>query len=163
MTMISAASTSRAPYFPTNAHASNRARTPRLRLSTKSLATLAIGLPFRLVTQRCQVLLRGLGPGDDRRDRPGTHHRHPVADRELVEVAGDNEHGSPRLREAADDLVDLGARAPVDADRRLIEDQHRRRGPHVLADDELLLIAAAQLSHGLIDRGRLDLEAPDHL
>src|ERR1700733_6481528 len=141
---ISPASTSRAPNFPTNCQASNGVWARLLRPFARSCATLVIGLLGYLVTQRCQMLFGGMRRGDERGDGAGAHHRHPVTYRQLIKVARDDEHGSPCLCEASDDLVDLGTSANIDPHRRLVEDQHLRRRPHVLAHHQLLLIAADQ-------------------
>ena len=50
----------------------------------------------------------------------------------------------PLVGEAADQAVDLGAGADVDAAGRLVEDEHARRAREPAADDDLLLVAAAQ-------------------
>ena len=42
------------------------------------------------------------------------------------------------------ELVDLGARADVDAARRLVQNQHGRIGEQPFSEHDLLLVAAAE-------------------
>ena len=58
--------------------------------------------------------------------------------------------------------VDLGFGADVDAARRLVHDQDLRVQRQPLGDDDLLLIAAGEVEHLLLDRRRAHAQRVDH-
>ncbi|MCA8966166.1 MAG: hypothetical protein KDC48_14880, partial [Planctomycetes bacterium] len=73
------------------------------------------------------------------------HHQHPIGEREhLFELGAHEQHGEAGGGQRVEARVDLAARADVDAARRLVEQQHARRGRQPLAEHDLLLVAARQ-------------------
>ncbi len=82
-------------------------------------------------------LIAGEAPTVEGRDRVGkAQHLGGVGTRD-----DDAEAGGAKV---AEPLVDLGARADVDAAGRLLEEHHLRLGAEPLADRDLLLVAAGQ-------------------
>ena len=82
------------------------------------------------------------GPDDPAVD----HDRDPVAEQhQLGEVGGDDEDAGPRSRGIAHQAVDLLARADIDADGRLVEQQDPRPRVAPLGEHDLLLVAARQV------------------
>ena len=62
-----------------------------------------------------------------------------------------------------DDLVDLVFRPDVDAARRLVEDEDRRRAQEPFRDHDFLLVAAGEGAHrGPVDRLGVDADAVRH-
>src|SRR5208283_4642154 len=59
----------------------------------------------------------------------------------------------------SDELMDLGLGADVDAARRLVENEDARLGHQPAGDQHLLLIAAGEIEHRLLEIGRADSEA----
>ena len=73
----------------------------------------------------------------------------PVAHRQhLGEVGGDQDDGDAGAGELADELMDIGLGADVDASRRLVEDQDRWLDVEPLGEHHLLLVAAGQVGDG---------------
>ena len=64
--------------------------------------------------------------------------------------------GTPRAGDLAQDAVDLGAGADVDALRRLVRDEDRRLGEHRARHHDLLLVAARERRDRRLERRRLD-------
>ena len=56
-----------------------------------------------------------------------------------------------RLAEVADEGVDRDARADVDADRRLVEDEDVDRPAQALGEQHLLLVAAGEMVDRALD------------
>ena len=56
---------------------------------------------------------------------------------------------TPSRRQALQNTIDFGLGADVDAARRFVEDQHMRLGCHAPGQNDLLLVAPTQRSHGL--------------
>ncbi len=69
----------------------------------------------------------------------------------------------PLSASARIEAVDLGLRADVDADGRLVEQQHARLPPERARQHHLLLVAAAERPDRRVDRRRRDREALDRL
>ena len=69
----------------------------------------------------------------------------------------------PSVGERGHVPVDLGLGADVDAARRLVEDQHLRLHREPLAEHDLLLVAARQVHHRLVDRGGVLVRRRLHL
>ena len=101
------------------------------------------------------------------------HHDHAVAQPlELECVARDDDDRDAAGGDLAQDAVDLGAGAHVDALRRLVGDEDRGLGEHRPRHHDLLLVAAGQRRDGRLERRRphvqlaqlalddLDLAAP---
>ena len=87
------------------------------------------------------------------------HDEHPVAQvRQFLGLGGYDEHRHALARKVADQTMNFGACADVDAARRFVENEHfgPRRQPS--GDDHLLLVAAAQSSDRRFGAGRLDRE-----
>ena len=75
-------------------------------------------------------------------------HDDAVAEAEqLLEIGGDHDDRDARGGDVAQDRVDRGARADVDALGRLVEDQHPRLEQEPARDDDLLLHAAGEVEH----------------
>ena len=64
---------------------------------------------------------------------------------------------TPSLRELADQVVDAGLGADVDAARRLVEDQDLRLRLQPLGEHDLLLVAAREEAHLLLGAARAQL------
>ena len=59
-------------------------------------------------------------------------------------LGGDEEHAAAVAGEPVDDRIDLVFGADVDAARRLVHDEDRRRRHQPFGDHDLLLVAAGQ-------------------
>ena len=68
---------------------------------------------------------------------------------ELGQFGRAEQDRSAAVGELADEPVDLALGTDVDAARRIVEQEHRRRDLEPLADDDLLLVAAGQLPDDL--------------
>ncbi len=92
-------------------------------------------------------------------DTPLEHHVDPVTQRKhFVNVAADQKNRHTIRRHGTDRIVNLAARAHIDTDGRAIQDEHDGIGMHHLGEDNLLLIAAAEELHLLLDRGGAERE-----
>src|SRR5215472_779113 len=94
------------------------------------------------------------------RDAAADHHQESRAHPEVLEVVRHQEHrhaGAARLVHRVQERL---LRGDVDADRRVHDHQQRGFLRERPADDHLLLIAAAQARHRLLERGGDDLQAP---
>ena len=102
--------------------------------------------------------LLGHGVALERRDGlAARHHDHAVAQPlELERVARGDDDRHAAGGDLAQDAVDLGARADVDALRRLVGDEDRRLGEHRARHHDLLLVAAGERRDGRLERRRLD-------
>ena len=80
----------------------------------------------------------------------------------MARISGSSEEATttavPSRGEAADDLVDLGLGADVDAVRRLVEEQHLGPGEERAGEERLLLVAARERGDRLADVGHADAE-----
>ena len=86
---------------------------------------------------------------------------HAVADeRELGELAREQEDRGAVLGEPAQERVDLALRADVDAARRVEAEQRAEAGGEPARDRDLLLVAAREPAH-LALRARVDLQLLD--
>ncbi len=100
------------------------------------------------------------------RHRPLPHHQHAAGDGdELGQVGGDEEERDASRGEVADELVDLGLGADVDASGGLEEEQHPAVGRQRPGEHQLLLVAATQVHDGLrlggvaqVERGGVAVE-----
>ena len=94
----------------------------------------------------------------ERRDRLAAgHHDHAVAQSlELERVARDDDDRHAARGDLAQDAVDLGTSADVDALRRLVRDENRRLGEHRARHHDLLLVPAGERRDGRLERRRLD-------
>ena len=85
------------------------------------------------------------------RDGALAHDEHAVGQPEdLGQVGRHDDHAEPLRGEVADDLVDLGLGADVDALGRLVEHQHLGLGRQPAGEQDLLLVAARQRRHRLL-------------
>ena len=66
--------------------------------------------------------------------------------------------GTSLRGDLAENAVDLGASADVDALRGLVGNEERRLGEHRPRHDDLLLVAAGERGNRRLERGRLDGE-----
>src|SRR5471032_672538 len=112
------------------------------------------GPPFarKLRRVRAMVLVRadgcvkqvGLAPFDPwahSDELAAAHHANRIAEaEELRKVRADDDHGLPRGREAADDVVDLGLAPDIDAARGLVEEEDPRRVLEETGQGHLLLV-----------------------
>ena len=90
-------------------------------------------------------LLGGLGPGELGGEAAFAEDEDPVGDgQELGQLAGGHDDGHPVLDEAADQGVDLGLGADVDASGRLVEEEELGVDQEPAGDDALLLVAARE-------------------
>ena len=105
-------------------------------------------------TIRSSVTCVALERGDGLAAR---HHDHAVAEAlELKGVArGDHDRHAAR-GDLAEDAVDLGPRADVDALRRLVGDEDGRLGQHRARHHDLLLVAAGERRDRSLERRRPD-------
>ena len=67
----------------------------------------------------------------------------------------------PLRGEVAQDAVDVGLGADVDAARRLVDDQDARLARQPLGEQHLLLVAARQVAHLAVDARRRDAQVVD--
>ena len=88
---------------------------------------------------------------------PVAQHEHAVrALDDLLELGGDHQHAQALIGEFADERLNLGLGADVDAARRLVEDQELRIGAEPSRQQDLLLIAAGKLANLLFGARGLD-------
>ena len=131
-------------------------REPRRRRSASRAACSAVCAVALIAawTIRSSVTCVALERGDRLAAR---HHDHAVAQSlELHGVArGDDDRDAAR-GDLAEDAVDLGPRADVDALRRLVGDEDRRLGEHRARHHDLLLVAAGERRDRSLERRRLD-------
>ncbi len=99
------------------------------------------------------------------RDQPsGAQNEDPVRHRDhLGCVVADQDDGHALRREMRDDAMDLGLGADIDAARRLVQDQHARRGDQPLGQQHLLLVATRQGRCQLLDPARDHPHLPGEL
>ena len=97
-------------------------------------------------------------------DAAFAHHHDAVAHaQDLRQLRGDHHDRLALVGERAQQLVDLGLGADVDAARRLVEEQDVAIAHQPFGDHDLLLVAAREKPHLLRRRGRADVEKPDEL
>ena len=78
---------------------------------------------------------------------------------DLLELGRDQHDRQPRLGQLADQALDLGLGADVDAAGRIVEQQHPWLEAQDAGEQDLLLVAAGQLADPLIGARRLDPQA----
>ncbi len=113
----------------------------------------------------CQVEARLIEVAalDDADDAPVSHDRDPVADdHQVVQPRRCHDDSGFRRHLLADDPEDRVAGAHVDAPRRLVQQIHRGSCLVDATDNDLLLVAPAQIRDLLIDVTDLDVEQPHH-
>ena len=87
------------------------------------------------------------------------HDEHAVGHAEhLGQLAADHQDRQAARRLLAEQAVHLGLRPDVDATRRLVDDEQLGLGREPLGEHDLLLVAAAQPLHALLEPGVLELE-----
>ena len=90
---------------------------------------------------------------------PVAQHDDPVAGaQDLLELGRDEHARLAVLGQREDEPLDLGLGADVDAARGLVEDQDLRVRRQPAGEDDLLLVAAAQVADQLVGVRRRDLE-----
>lgn len=93
-------------------------------------------------------------------DFPFSHHQNLVTQvLQLLDFIRGNEHGDLLFCKLSDHLVNLGLRPHVNASGRLIQQNDLEIAGQPLADCNLLLVAAAQVSDNLGGRSTFDVEA----
>ena len=86
---------------------------------------------------------------------PVAQHEHAVrALDDFLELGGDHQDAEALVGELADQRLDLGLGADVDAARRLVEDQELRIGAEPAREQHLLLVAAGELANLLLGARR---------
>ena len=75
---------------------------------------------------------------------------------QLGELGGDHQDGDAGGGQLLDQPVDLELGADVDAAGRLVQDQDARLARQPAGEHDLLLVAAGELAHLLLDAGRAD-------
>ena len=106
------------------------------------------------------AVLGDLGAGQGADDRAIAQDDDPVgALDDLLQLRGDEHDRQPRLGEIADQALDLGLRADVDAAGRIVEQQHPRLEAQDARQQDLLLVAAGELADPLVGARRLDPQA----
>src|SRR5690606_40757927 len=92
-------------------------------------------------------------------DVSGAHRVDAVAHAEqLGQFGRDHQDAFALIDQFVDQLIDLVLGADVDASGRLVEDEQFRPGEDPLAENDLLLVAAGEVSGELVHRGGLDAE-----
>src|SRR5271166_3951276 len=112
-----------------------------------------------------EVDLLGLGAGVRRRaigHHAVAHHQHGVAetDRLLQRIGGENDR-DPFMGDRSHEFVHFLLGPDVEPSRRMIEDEDAGPGVQPFRQDDLLLIAAAEVEAQRIDAGGSHLEALD--
>ena len=79
----------------------------------------------------------------------------------LGQLGRDHDDRLALVGERVQQLVDLALGADVDAARRLVEEQDVAIAQQPFGDHDLLLVAAREQAHLLLDRRRLDVQPPD--
>ena len=88
--------------------------------------------------------------------------RDPVAEQDqLAEVRRDDEHAGAAPSRIPDETIDFLARADVDADSRLVEQQDARARIVPFGEDHLLLVASGEIADAGRRARRLDRQAID--
>jgi hypothetical protein len=91
---------------------------------------------------------------EDAGDPPLAHDHDAVAHADHLEQLGrDHDHGHALARGLADQVVDRGLAVDVDAAGRLVEDQQVLGGGEPLGQHDLLLVAAREELHLLVQAG----------
>ena len=91
-------------------------------------------------------------------------HQYAVADADQFrQFRRDRDDADALVGEVAQDRVDLRLGADVDAARRLVDEEHARIDREQLRQRNLLLVAARQLRHRLVDAGAAYAEPLAHL
>ena len=78
---------------------------------------------------------------------------------DLLELRRDQNDRQPRFGQIADQALDLGLGADVDAARWIVEEQHPWLEAQDAGEQDLLLVSAGQLADPLIGARRLDPQA----
>ena len=100
--------------------------------------------------------------GEFAHNPPLGHDKHAIAEiGELFRFGGYDENRHAAAGESADKPMDFGAGADVDAARGLVQNQHLRLRLQPSSDDDLLLVAAAQLADRRLYVCRLDRKVAD--
>ena len=93
-------------------------------------------------------------------DQALAHDEHAVAEADqLGQLGRDDDDADAVAGQIAEDAVDLGLGADIDAAGRLIEKDDARVDRQHLGDGDLLLVAARERRHGVVDAAALEAEA----
>ena len=104
-------------------------------------------------------LLLGGGAREFGNDGAVAHDEDAVGDlEELGEFGADHENGGAVAGKLVHEGEDFGFGGDVDAARGFVEEEDLRIAEKPLGDDNLLLVAAAEASDGLVDGGGADTE-----
>ena len=97
-------------------------------------------------------------------DAAAAQHERAVADfDDLLGIRRDQQDRAARIGQFGPDALDLGARADIDAARRVDQQQDADAGGQPARHLHLLLVAAAQRTDGDVDIAGLDLEAVEQV
>ena len=119
---------------------------------SRSVRECAVWIDVVLVGQGEDALLAEVGALDLAGDLPVGEDHDAVADAEqLGQVGGDDDDALALRRQLPEQRVDFVLGADVDAARRLVEDQHLGLAEEPLGEDDLLLVAAGEIAHPLVD------------
>src|SRR5262245_7379825 len=92
------------------------------------------------------------------------HHGYAIADAEnFFQLAADDDDRRAIGGQLIDQFVNLALRADVDSARRFVEDDHLQFPQQPFRQDDLLLVAAAELRNEGLDRRSLDAQFRRHL
>ncbi|CAM2160699.1 hypothetical protein PT2222_80283 [Paraburkholderia tropica] len=109
-----------------------------------------------------QFVRRGVGLHDAARDAPLAHHDDAIGHADhFGEIARHHDHAASRFREFVQQVVDLGARAHVDAARGFVHQEHFDALGEPARQNHLLLIAARERADRGVAIARLDRELLD--
>src|ERR1700678_1229362 len=144
--------------------------TPSPSRAEGSAAGLLISRPARL-TGGCQFdrmdtahyrlagRLVAMIVGDLADQSKAVHDEDAVGERDhFGHIAGDEKNGCALAGDLADELVEVGLRLDVDADRRLVDDEDLRLRRQPFCDRHLLLIPAREIADDWSERRRATVE-----
>ena len=105
------------------------------------------------------LLLRGLRVRELGHQPSLPHDQDPVADpQHLRQLRGDHQHAHPVARELDEQVMHFGLGGHVDAPGGLVHDQHRGLAAQPLGQHDLLLVAAGEHGHRVLEPAVLDRE-----
>src|SRR5262245_49238132 len=125
---------------------------------------MILGPLFSILNRRVfqDLFLRSLLRVKLRDDAPAAHHQNPIRHpQQFGQVGRDHDDGRARFGKLIDLAINFRPRRDVDAARRFVEQEDLRVGEEPPREQRLLLVAAAQTSHGFRGGGRPDAQLAD--